>query len=182
MYASSSYQVMVLAFKEWAYIVDALGKGRQSIIIRKGGISEEGGDFAIKGKKFLLLPTQFHQAQEMIKPEWLMSLDGEKYFAEPERVSIEYFAEIAQSMVIKDWSLLEKLDSQHAWKMGVIKERFERWEKSAHLLIVQVYKLTTPYVLEMSPEYAGCKSWIELSQGPEFTGTLVPNQVLKGRF
>jgi hypothetical protein len=173
---------MVLAFKEWAYIVDALGKGRQSIIIRKGGISEDGGDFTVKGKKFLLFPTQFHQAREMIKPEWLMSLDAEKYFSVPEKVSIEYFAEIVDSKIIKDWSLLERLDSQHAWKQSVIMERFNRWEKSAHLLIVQVYKLNTPYELEMRPEYAGCKSWIELTNGPELAGTLVINQVLKGRF
>ncbi len=42
----------MLAFKEWSYIVTALGKGKQSIILRKGGISEENGDFELKGKEF----------------------------------------------------------------------------------------------------------------------------------
>jgi hypothetical protein len=173
---------MTLAFKEWAYIVDALGKGKQSIIIRKGGISEEGGDFALKGKKFLLFPTQFHQAKEMIKPAWLKDLEIDSYFSTSDTVRIDYYAEVAESKLITDWSLLEKLDEQHAWKTEVIKERFNRWEKSAHLLILQVFKLHISFDLAMTPEYGGCKSWIELPAGPELSGTLVPNHLLKGRF
>jgi hypothetical protein len=173
---------MALAFKEWAYIVDALGKGKQSIIIRKGGISEEGGDFTLKGKRFLLFPTQFHQAKEMIKEEWLRDLNIVPYFPSQDKVRIEYFAEVAGSSQIKEYEILEKLNSQHAWKPEVIKERFNRWEKSAHLLIVQVFRLTTPYELEVTPEFGGCKSWLELEGAPELSGTLVVNQVLKGRF
>jgi UDP-N-acetylglucosamine 2-epimerase (non-hydrolysing) len=30
------------AFKEWAVVVDALGRGEQTLILRKGGIQEEG--------------------------------------------------------------------------------------------------------------------------------------------
>ena len=33
------------AFKEWAIVVDALGRGRQSVILRKGGIAEGRGGF-----------------------------------------------------------------------------------------------------------------------------------------
>jgi len=173
---------MTLAFKEWAYIVDALGKGKQSIIIRKGGISEEGGDFSLKGQRFLLFPTQFHQANEMIKEEWINDLSVEKYFPAQDRVRIEYFAEVAGSSIIKEYEILEKLNSQHAWKPEVIKERFNRWEKSAHLLIVQIFQLTSPFELEMTPELGGCKSWLELKDAPELSGTLVVNQLLKGRF
>lgn len=173
---------MALAFKEWAYIVDALGQGKQSIIIRKGGISEEGGDFSLKGQRFLLFPTQFHQAKEMIKEEWMPDLRIDQYFPAQDKVRIEYFAEVAASSLIKEYEILEKLNSQHAWKPEVIKERFNRWDKSVHLLIVQVYRLTSPYELEMTPEFGGCKSWLELKGAPELSGTLVVNHLLKGRF
>lgn len=173
---------MKLAFKEWAFIVDALGKGKQSIIIRKGGISEEGGDFELKGKKFFLLPTQFHQAKEMIKETWLNELESEKYLVNPDTVLVEYYAEVIDSRIIRDWNTLEKLNGQHAWKPEVILERFNRWQKSAHLLIVQVYKLDKPFELFMSPEYGGCKSWVDLKEDIEYSGTLVINQLLNGKF
>ena len=35
-----------IAFKEWAAVCRALASGRQSLIIRKGGIAEAGGVFA----------------------------------------------------------------------------------------------------------------------------------------
>jgi hypothetical protein len=173
---------MALAFKEWGYIVDALGKGKQSLIIRKGGIDEESGDFKIKGKKFLLLPTQFHQAKEMIKPEWQKELNGEKFQISQDKVSIQYFAEVADSRLVKDWNILEKLDPMHAWKKEVIAERFNRWEKSAHLLIVQIYHLKDPFELEMLPEYGGCKSWIEIDRDIDFIGTPIVYQQIKGTF
>jgi hypothetical protein len=173
---------MKLAFKEWAYIVDALGKGKQTIIIRKGGISEEGGDFEIKGKKFFLLPTQFHQAKAMVKESWLPDLNSERYLINPDTVLIEYYAEVVDSRIITEWNILEKLNTQHAWKSEVILERFNRWQKSAHLLIVQVYKLENPFELIMTPELGGCKSWVEINDGGEMVGTLVENSLFKGKF
>ena len=38
---------MRLAFKEWAIIVDALGRGEQILILRKGGL-QEGAAFGLK--------------------------------------------------------------------------------------------------------------------------------------
>ncbi|MED5454303.1 MAG: DUF1802 family protein, partial [Verrucomicrobiota bacterium] len=36
---------MKTAFKEWAVVIDALGRGEQIIILRKGGIHEGKGGF-----------------------------------------------------------------------------------------------------------------------------------------
>ena len=33
-----------------------------------------------------------------------------------------------------------------------------------HLLLLQVYKLSVPFDLEIKPEYEGCKSWITLEE------------------
>ena len=173
---------MTLAFKEWAYIVDALGQGLQSIILRKGGIEEEGGEFKLKGKRFLLLPTQFHQHQDMIKPDWLPKLNPAHYQLSQDKVKIEFYAEIVADQIIKEWAILEKLENEHAWKREIIAERFNRWEKSAHLLILQVYKLNTPFELEMLPQYGGCKSWIELEEDIDFEGKPILNKNIKGTF
>lgn len=166
---------MTTAFKEWALIVDALGSGRQNIILRKGGITEDGGEFELKSKKFLLFPTQFHQSNELIKEGWRPLLDGAKYQPEPNSVRIEYYAEVADSRVITDWETLNRLYNFHAWTEAVIEERFNRWEKNVFMMIVQVYKLLEPITLELKPEYSGCKSWIDIEEDIELVGKPVLN-------
>ena len=52
---------MRTAFKEWAVICEALGSGRQSIILRKGGIHEGRGGFEFSHQEFALFPTRFHE-------------------------------------------------------------------------------------------------------------------------
>jgi hypothetical protein len=168
---------MTLAFKEWSYIVDALGKGRQNIILRKGGIAEEEGTFMIKGNKFLLFPTLFHQAKDNIKESWLPFLDGEKYHTQDGKIKIDYYAELADKKLISDWNIIKKLSPFHAWKDSVVEERFNRWDENVHLLIVQVYKLQSPLLIDMLPEYEGCKSWVELPD-IALTGKAVINKTI----
>ena len=52
---------MTYALKEWAIVVDALIRGEQIIVLRKGGISEGPGGFKVDQPEFLLFPTLFHQ-------------------------------------------------------------------------------------------------------------------------
>ena len=42
-----------IAFKEWAVVVDALGQGEQVLILRKGGIREERGEFHVDHREFI---------------------------------------------------------------------------------------------------------------------------------
>ena len=60
---------MRTAFKEWAAICRALAAGRQDVILRKGGIVEDGGKFRPEHAAFLLFPTFVHQAPESLVPE-----------------------------------------------------------------------------------------------------------------
>ncbi len=52
---------MTPAFKEWAIVCEALGGGRQSLILRKGGIAEGRDGFAFLHREFFLFPTRFHE-------------------------------------------------------------------------------------------------------------------------
>jgi hypothetical protein len=167
---------MTLAFKEWSYIVDALGTGRQSIILRKGGISEDSDEFKLKGKKFVLLPTLFHQGKDHVKEQWLPFLKPERYHKSPEEVRIDYYAEVADSRIITDYDQVKKLSQYHAWTDDIIDERFNRWNKSVHLLIVQVFELVKPVEIFMRQEYGGCKSWVELEENIELIGKPVLNK------
>ena len=56
--------------KEWATVVKALEQGKQTVILRKGGILETASGFNIESKKFFLFPTWEHQETKHVKPEF----------------------------------------------------------------------------------------------------------------
>jgi hypothetical protein len=58
---------MSIGFKEWALVCEELGSGRQSIILRKGGIAEGRSGFRFEHADFLLLPTLFHEQVVKLK-------------------------------------------------------------------------------------------------------------------
>ena len=58
-----------IAFKEWASIVNALAQGKQIIILRKGGIREDAGEFQVEHGEFFLFPTYEHQNEADLKPD-----------------------------------------------------------------------------------------------------------------
>ena len=45
-----------IGLKEWAVTSDALGRGDQILMLRKGGIREDGRHFKIEHDSFLLYP------------------------------------------------------------------------------------------------------------------------------
>ena len=60
---------MMEGLKEWATVVKALEQGKQTVILRKGGILETASGFKIESKKFFLFPTWEHQEIKHVKPE-----------------------------------------------------------------------------------------------------------------
>ena len=56
------------ALKEWAVVCRALETGRQSILLRKGGIDEGPHGFRMRYREFWLLPTRFHEGAESLGP------------------------------------------------------------------------------------------------------------------
>ena len=53
--------------KEWATVVKALENGKQTVILRKGGILETASGFNVESKKFFLFPTWEHQEKIFVK-------------------------------------------------------------------------------------------------------------------
>ncbi len=89
---------MRAAFKEWAVIVDALGRGAQSIILRKGGISEGRGGFKMEHPRFLLFPTLFHQQRESVLPTAQARYDEiAPHFAGPEKLCADFTPTLSPS-------------------------------------------------------------------------------------
>jgi len=153
------------AFKEWEGIVEALGQGAQIILLRKGGIAEGRAGFQVKHPKFWLFPTRFHQQWEKTKPELRQftsaSTEAEKDF------TLQYIAEVTDAIYLSSWDSVVRLADAHFWGEEILKDRFGYDERPGmqaglHLLIVRVSKINLPHRLKASPEFEGCKSWIDV--------------------
>src|SRR5467141_2145308 len=117
---------MRVAFKEWAIVVDALGRGEQIIILRKGGISEGPQGFKIEHPRFLLFPTLFHQQRESVIDSAQRRYDEiSAHFPKPDRCKIEYLAEVVEWRELTSLQDARALRGQHIWREQVIAERFE---------------------------------------------------------
>ena len=154
----------LIGFKEWASVCEALGSGRQSIILRKGGIIEDGGSFRPDHQTFLLLPTYWHQQADGLKPseQHFLTLAESKRPAD-DQFAVRHFAAVKESYPVRSIDALNRLASLHVWSEAVVEERFHRWhEDVVHAMVVRVFQLKSDLTLLIKPEHRGCKSWVEL--------------------
>lgn len=163
------------AFKEWAVIVDALGRGDQILILRKGGIHEGKGGFQVEHPEFWLFPTLYHQQGECVIPAAQGRFESLKAaFPPPETLRLQFIGRVEAWRRLEDPRQVERLRGQHIWKDEVIAQRFE-WgrEQNIFALAVRILRLPSPVDIPMLPSYGGCKSWIQLD--PDLpTGEAVP--------
>jgi hypothetical protein len=174
---------MRIAFKEWAVIVDALGRGEQIIILRKGGISEGPGGFRPAHSQFLLFPTQFHPQRESVLPVAQSRFDQiASSFADGSQLRLEFFAEIAAVNQLDSLAAAARLRGQHILRDEVIALRFE-WgkEPTIHALAVRVFRLPRAVNLPRLASYGGCKSWVELETDIATEGAVpvLPDEAFK---
>lgn len=154
---------MNAAFKEWAIVCEALGSGRQSLILRKGGIAEGSDRFAFLHRNFFLFPTRFHETLEKttLPPGAPLPMQNEG------EVEIRFAAKIEWSSFIFDPDQLGLLRDFHILSEEVVEERFRFGEPPGiHLGFARVHRLSTPWVLPMEKRFGGCRSWLELPGAP----------------
>ena len=167
---------MTATFKEWAIVIDALARGEQIFILRKGGIHEGRGGFRMEHDQFVLFPTLFHQQRESVIPSAQVRFDEFSPHFPPEGIlRVDYWAQVVKHFPVSDFEAVRALAGQHIWRDEIIAERFE-WgrEASIYAIVVRVHRLPTKVELPMLADYGGCKSWVTLAHAAPFT----PNPVL----
>lgn len=153
-----------MAFKEWQVVCDALASGRQSIILRKGGIHEGRAGFSFAHESFFLFPTRFHAQGNQVRegevcqlPEWQPG----------DPIRITHHAEAIRAVTLTDWRQVAALESFHIYSEQTVRDRFD-WEGkgmasgSIHVAIVRVRALAEPWVFPYEAKFGGCRSWIEI--------------------
>jgi hypothetical protein len=154
-----------IAFKEWAVVVDALGHGEQILILRKGGIREQRGEFHVDHGEFWLFPTQYHEAGPSIIPSKRPALGDIAAGASKDAVDLEYYAVADRVIHITDLALVKRLQGRHIWTEQTLRDRFQFGrEPGLHALLARVYRRQPPERFPMRESYGGCKSWVELDR------------------
>lgn len=179
-----------IAFKEWAVVDEALGTGRQSILIRKGGIHERHGRFAVEHSEFLIYPTYLHQSPVMLKPGVHPPVANATTFpvtASPrmpdtdvkagqevaQRVTIRHLAQVIDVLHAADEDAAKDWDEFHIYSPELIRSRFRyKPERPLFVLLVRIFRLPAPAVFLETPAYAGCRSWVQLEAAVETGGAL----------
>lgn len=157
--------MLSVAFKEWAVICEALARGAQSLILRKGGIAEDGGTFRPEHAEFLLYPTYFHEHRNGIKPEFLPLLDAAEAAKPPAGVvRFSHVVRVESVAHVTDLESALALDARHAWTADVVRQRFHYRTPGLYVFAVRVFKLAQPVDLIERPEFAGCKTWVPLGE------------------
>ena len=164
-----------IALKEWAVVVNALREGRQIVLLRKGGIAEEGGEFRVDHPEFVFYPTYVHQQREHVRPEFHADFAAA---APPpwtvERIVLDTYAMVGEVLEATDLTRLHKLAEHHLWTPAYVDMRFHyRPGTPLYLMLLRVHRLPRATEVVETPEYRGCKSWVTL-EAPVATGGAVP--------
>ncbi len=163
----------VPAFKEWAVIVRALLAGEQILDVRKGGLREDGRQFAVRAHRCWLYPTFEHQRPELVKPAYRRWVTDGDSPPEPGRVRIDGWADIVGSLTVTEPDELAQLDSKLIWTNEYAASRLG-WKARQPLwvLALRTYRLEIPCVVPYRDEYAGCTSWVDLDGLPDDPTTI----------
>jgi len=160
---------MVQAFKEWQVICDALASGRQTILLRKGGIHEGREGFSFAHESFFLFPTKFHAQLDQVREG---DLQPEKEWEEGDLIRITHHASALFAVTLTDWERVRSLFPYHIYTEKTLEDRFH-WEGkgmssgSIHVAFAKVSELENAWEIPYQKSFGGCRSWLELPEAPE---------------
>lgn len=157
-----------VAFKEWQLVADAIAVGEQTVLLRKGGISEGKAGFQWLHERFFLFPSLFHEQAGQVLP----SPDGSPRSWAPipglaaDDIAFTVYVETLATGRIAEWEEVLRLAPYHIWREEIVRERFE-WgdEPGIAWAVIRAWRLRDPWVLKDRSTFGGCRSWFGLPAG-----------------
>ena len=153
-----------IALKEWAVTVRSLAQGEQILLLRKGGIHEDGKDFRVIHPEFLLYPTYEHQREDLLKSERQPAL--RQLLSDTPRsdsITFTHWARAEEIIEVEEQERVDDLSPYHIWTDEYAQSRL-RWKPMLPLsiLLLRVYRMEQPATVPYIKEYGGCTSWVEI--------------------
>ena len=150
------------ALKEWGAAVLAMLDGRQTVLLRKGGIHEK--RFDVAASDFVFFPTVAHGHAERVRPEHRDLLEAAAPDSTDDEVVIRACAKVVAAVAVDRPDGLDELADTHIWTAESVRsDRLDfRPRHRLTVLVVQARPLLEPVRLRRDPSYAGCKSWVDV--------------------
>jgi hypothetical protein len=153
-----------IAFKEWAGVCDALRHGRQSLILRKGGVSEGPGGFRPEHPAFWLYPTQVHEAEQGLRTASSPRVESRGEVAIDGLAVVEWIGRVSR---VEQLGALSEL---HDWTEATILRRFHYRTPGLWALSIRIYLRPQIWPVPITPAHLGCKTWVPLETPPPTSG------------
>jgi hypothetical protein len=158
--------VSATALKEWSAAVHAMLDGRQTVLLRKGGIGEKRFDLA--APEFVFFPTVAHGHAERVRAEHRDLLGAAASDSTEAEVVVRAGAKVVAAIAVNRPDGLEAIEETHIWTADSVRaDRLDfRPRHRLTVLVVQARPLIEPVRLPREPAYAGCVSWVDLPVHP----------------
>lgn len=157
----------MLALKEWGAAVHALLSGRQTILLRAGGIHEKA--FAVPersggGGGFVLFPTVAHSHRERVRAEHADLLGRGEADVSEQELTVRAGVQLVAAVEAVRPAGLPTIADLHIWTDASIRaDRVEfRPRHPVTVMVVRALTLPEPVVIPRLAAYGGCRSWLEL--------------------
>jgi hypothetical protein len=150
-----------VGFKEWSLVCDALGRGEQSIILRKGGIAEGREGFSFRHREFFLFPTFFHEQVAKVR------IASANLLGTGDTIAIRWYARVECTLRISALGVAEALAPLHILTPEVVRERFGYKHEGLYVAFLRVFEILPVWILPNEKRFSGCRSWVDLPPSPE---------------
>jgi hypothetical protein len=138
-------------------VCDALGRGEQSIILRKGGIAEGREGFSFRHRELFLFPTFFHEQVAKVR------IASANLPRAGDTIAIRWYVKVERALRIGSLRIAEALAPLHILTPEVVRERFGYKDEGLNI----VFELSPVWILQNEKRFAGCRSWVDLPSPPE---------------
>lgn len=154
------------ALKEWSAAVHAMLDGRQTVLLRKGGIGEK--RFRVDADRFVLFPTVAHSHAERVRAEHRDLLDRAAADSTEEALTLRAGARVVAAIEVNRPEAVGELEPRHIWTAESVQaDRLDfRPKHRLTVLVVQVSPLAEPVRIDRTPQFGGCTSWVDLPVHP----------------
>ncbi|WP_197373651.1 DUF1802 family protein [Mycolicibacterium baixiangningiae] len=160
------------ALKEWSAAVHAMLDGRQTVLLRKGGIGEKRFRVPahVQARRFLLFPTVAHSHTDRVRVEHRDLLTPAAADSTEDALTLRAGAKVVAAVEVTRPEAIGELEPMHIWTADSVQaDRLDfRPKHRLTVLVVQVSALAQPLRIDRTPQYGGCTSWVDLPVDPEW--------------
>ncbi|MCX6023090.1 MAG: DUF1802 family protein, partial [Chloroflexi bacterium] len=161
------------SLKEWAVTIEALDRGEQILLVRKGGIREK--EFKVEHEEFFLYPSFEHQKQNLLKPQYHAELEQvlAGWDQDASKAPLTHWCQVTEVIEVMEPATVEALSPLFIWTTDYAEQRLHwRPRKPLEILLLRVYRLPEPYIQQVEPYFNGCKSWVDLPRAVSIQGAV----------